>query len=192
MNLHFVAAVATELGTLPGTAVGVGPVAAAVSAGRLLEKEKVEAVILLGTAGAFPGGPPPGSLVASRVLGFADPLGAAGIGYIPLLPSPLSGDPGLILRLKLPEARVLTSLGVTTHPGLSAHFGESWEVEHMEAYSVAYACAQVGVPFVALLGITNWVGPDAHAEWRANRAGVEAALQAHLRALGLAGGPGER
>lgn len=186
MKVLLVAAVQEELGDLEGVPVGVGPVVAAASAGSLLAERRPEAVILLGTAGSFPGGPPVGMVVASGVLGMADPLSASGIGYVPLPPEPLAGDPALLRAIGLPAARILTNLGVTTHPGLAAHFGESWEVEHMEAYAVARACEQEGIPFLAVLGIANRVGPDAHAEWRARRKEVQAAVQLHLRERGSA------
>ncbi|HNC95361.1 MAG TPA: hypothetical protein PKW90_04500, partial [Myxococcota bacterium] len=57
MNLRFVAAVGDELGSLPGAVLGVGPVVAAASMASLLAAERPDAVVLIGTAGAFPGGP---------------------------------------------------------------------------------------------------------------------------------------
>jgi len=39
-------------------------------------------------------------------------------------------------------------------------------VENLEAFAVARACARRGVPFAALVGISNVVGADAHATWK--------------------------
>lgn len=182
MNVRIVAAVGEELGSLPGVVLGVGPVVAAVSAGRLLAIERPEAVVLIGTAGSFVGGPAIGSVIASSRLGFADPLRAANIGYIPRLPPPVDGNAALLERINLPTASVLTNLGVTTDPVVAARMGEGWAVEHMEAYSVACACAEQNIPFIAVLGITNYVGPHAHAEWLSRRFSVQAAVRELVKA----------
>ena len=73
----------------------------------------------------------------------------------------------------------LTLAGVA----LTAARGARWQVEHMESWSVAAAAEAAGVPFVALLGITNEVGPEAHAQWLANRAAVESAVRDAARSL---------
>ncbi len=178
MVVAFCAAVRSELGALPGEALGVGPVAAGVAAGAWLSRARPEAVLLLGTCGAYPGGPAVGAVVASARLGLGSAASALGAGYVPMPPPPLSGDPLVLGDLDLPAVRVLTVQAVSTSPALVAAFGADWDVEHMEAYAVARACADHGVPFVALLGVANVVGPDAHAEWRRNRAAMEAAVQA--------------
>ena len=44
-------------------------------------------------------------------------------------------------------------------------------LENLEAFAVARAAAEARVPFAAVLGIANQVGPRAHAEWTAHGAG---------------------
>ena len=52
-------------------------------------------------------------------------------------------------------------------------------MEHLEAYGVAIACQHAGIAFTAVIGISNFVGPDAHAQWLTHRdAAQEAARQA--------------
>lgn len=179
-----VAAVDAERMDLPGVALGVGPVVAGIAAGRVLAECRPKAVLMLGTVGAFPGGPPIGAIGCADVLGFADPLGATGLGYIPMAPAPLRADPRLAEATGRRRLRVLTSLGVTTHEGLAEMYGTSWEVEHMEAYAVALACAEAGVLFAAILGVTNRVGPQAHGEWLRNREAVQAAVVEEARRCG--------
>ncbi len=169
--VHIVAAVPSELGDLPGSPLGVGPVAAAVAAASLLMSRPGAPLVLIGTAGSFAGGPPPGSVITTARLGFADPTATLGLGYVPLAPPPLHVEalPGF------PAFDVLTRLGVTTDAALAARLAAEgpWHVEHMEAYAVAWACHQAGVRFSALLGITNWVGPEAHLEWKERHVEVE-------------------
>jgi purine-nucleoside phosphorylase len=167
--IRVVAAVREELGDLDGIALGVGVLPAGIAAARLLATERPDGVVLVGTAGAYPGGPAVGSVVTASVLDLGSGARAMGLGYVPLAPGPLPSDPALRARLALPEATVVSLVAITTDPTLAARLGADWQVEHMEAYGVAAACAAVGVPFAAVLGITNDVGPGAHAEWRANR-----------------------
>ncbi len=177
VRVSLCSAVAHELGALPGVALGVGPLAAAAAATRFLLETRPEAVVFVGSAGAYPSGPQVGSVVVSGALGLASTAVALGLGYQPQAPAVLSSDDGLIAASALPFARVLTVSAITTDAALMARFAPEWEVEHMEAYAVAFACAEAGVPFAAILGIANRVGPGAHAEWLRNHAAVEASAR---------------
>jgi futalosine hydrolase len=188
-GVWFVAAVESELGELPGVALGVGPLRAAATLARALATApRPSAIVLVGTAGAYPrppGAPPapqPGDVVVSDRLGWADLGATAGLGYVPLAPPPLASDPGLVAALGGRAASVLTLASITTDPAQAEHLGVDWEIEHMEAYGAALAAAEAGVPFVAVLGVSNAVGPGAHAAWKANRAAAEAAARAHALA----------
>ncbi len=175
---RLVAAVGDELGPLPGTVLGVGLVAAAASAARLLATDRPDAVVLIGTAGRLGDGPRVGTVIVAGEVALGSAAAALGLGYVPRRPGPIAADPGLVERIGLPTARVLTNLAITTDPALAERFAAEGQVEHMEAYAVAYACADAGVPFAAVLGITNEVGPGAHAEWLRHRLSVQAAVQA--------------
>lgn len=174
----YLAAIAEELGELGGASVGIGPVRAALGAARKLAEGPVQAIVLVGTAGAYPGGPAVGSVVVARRVGLSEGIAELGLGYVPLAPAPLVTDAALRARTGLVEVDVLTVDAITTDVELAGRRGRVWQVEHMESWSVAAAAAAVGVPFVAILGITNRVGPGAHAEWLANRARVEADVRA--------------
>ncbi len=182
--IRLVAAVREELGELDGVALGVGVVPAGIAAARLLERERPDAVVLVGTAGAY-GDLPIGAVIAARRVGLVSGTATLGHGYVPLAPPPLVTDGALRGRLNLPEADVATLVAITTDPALATRLAADWAVEHMEAYGVAAACAGAGVPFAAVLGITNRVGPGAHAEWRANRDACQrAAVAAVARLVG--------
>lgn len=178
-----VAAVPAELGPLPGLALGVGLVRATAALARHLAGARPDAVILVGTAGSLPGGPPVGAVIAARRLVPGAPAASLGLGYVPLPCPPLEADPALRRALRLPEADVVTNVAITTDPRLADALAAEASVEHMEAYGAAWACAEAAVPFAAVLGITNRVGPDAHAEWRAHRAAAEAAARAAVASL---------
>lgn len=186
-----VAAVAEELGELPGKTVGIGPVVAAASMARILAQTTPQAVLLIGTAGRYAGGPAIGQPCVARRVGLADGAAAMGLGYVPRPPSPLLGDARLLARCTLPQADVLTTGAVSTDPLLAGRLSDGWQVEHLEVFGVAWACAAANVPFLAILGIANDVGPQAHAQWLTNRvAAQDAARAAAMTLLGSNGQSG--
>ncbi|TNE87141.1 MAG: hypothetical protein EP330_19425 [Deltaproteobacteria bacterium] len=180
----FLAAVREELGELEGEVVGIGPILAAARAAEILARRKPDSVVLIGTGGAYAGGPAIGeAIVASRV-GMSYGVAAMGLGYVPRPPAPVECAPELIERIDLPAHHVLTVSAITTDPTLADRIRDGWTVEHMEAFGVALACRNAGVPFTAVLGITNDVGPEAHTQWLTHRdAAQDAARKAvsHLR-----------
>ncbi len=178
-----VAADREELGELPGEIGGVGPVAAAASAGRLSERVRPTQVAMIGTAGSYPDGPPIGSVVVSRTVGLSWGVASLGLGYVPRAPEPVRADPTLIERSGLPAHDVLTVGAITTDLDLAERLAEGWSVEHLEAYAVAWTCAQASIPFVAVFGITNHVGPDAHHQWLTNRDEAQRSAREAVRTL---------
>jgi purine-nucleoside phosphorylase len=180
-RMLLVAAAREELGDLDGEVVGVGPLVAAASAAALVERLQPECVLLLGTGGAYASGPAVGTAVVSARLGLSSGVAALGLGYVPRPPSPIDGDPALLAALPhVPRAHVRTVGAVTTDLALAERLSDGWSVEHLEAYAVAWACRCAGVPFLAVLGIANDVGPDAHVQWLTHR---DAARQAARDAI---------
>jgi len=187
MSIVVVAAAREELGSIAGEIVGVGPVVSAVRVARMLAREKPSGVVLIGTGGAYAGGPPIGRAIASSRLGWLSGVDALGLGYTPAAPPPIEADAGLLRALDLPRVPVLTTTAITTDPSLARRLGAEWAVEHLESYGVALACREAGVPFAAVLGIANEVGPDAHAQWLHHRDAAQDAARAAVAAL-LTGG----
>ncbi len=175
-----VAAAKEELGPLVGEVLGVGPVHAAVRMATLLERHRPDRVVLIGTAGAYPGGPAIGTAVVAHRMGLSWGIAALGLGYVPRAPLPIDADPTLLSLLTCPRHAVLTAGAITTDPDLARRLADDWTVEHLEAFAAALACKSAGVPFVAVLGIANGVGPDAHAEWLANRDQAQSAARAAI------------
>lgn len=177
------AAVREELGDLEGEVVGIGPVVAAARAASILERLAPDRVVLVGTGGSYPGGPPIGTAIAGQMVGLSFGVAAMGLGYVPRPPAPVPGDETLLEELGLPRHNVLTSGAVTTDLTLAKRLSDGWTVEHLEAFGVAVACQQRGVPFAAVLGISNLVGPEAHAQWLTHRDAAQDAARQAVRAL---------
>jgi len=158
--------------------VGVGLVEAAVNTTRLLAKQRPAAVLLVGTAGVYPGRRP------DLPLG-----GAALLDQILLLPEILPGKHALLPEVvprrehasshlrkalmratHLPSADVACPLAITSsaRAATAAARLSDCALENLEAFAVARAAALASVPFAAILGIANHVGPSGHREWKQN------------------------
>ncbi|WP_394828465.1 hypothetical protein [Pendulispora albinea] len=73
-------------------------------------------------------------------------------------------------------AVVGSTLGITTSDSLAHALAERGgaDVENMEAYAVAEACAAAGVSCTVVLGVTNVVGSEGRAQWRQHHVEVAA------------------
>jgi purine-nucleoside phosphorylase len=88
-------------------------------------------------------------------------------------------------ELPLPAHAVASVPAVTATAAGAQALAAVAAAEHLEAAGVFEACAQARVPCAAALAVANAVGPDAHAQWKANHARVSRELVAALRARGV-------
>ena len=161
--------------------VGVGLVDAALGTARVLATRHPDQVVLVGTVGAYPAsGLSIGDVVtASRVL-LAAPSGAL-VEAISRQIDVDRSDPNDPYDFR--PVTVATTLAVTTDDAVAAALERSTgaQVEHLEAFAVARACAEAGVRFSAVFGVANAVGARGRAEWRAHHERAAAAACAALR-----------
>ncbi len=156
--------------------------------GQVLARPGFEAIVAVGTCGAYPGsGLAIGDVVAARTVRLVDPSAVRGLSEFPqALATELHADPLLVQAIERAGARpadVATTLAITVDDALAREAASvaGCEVEHLEAFGIAAACAQAGVPFGAVLAVANVVGGDARSEWRANHRAAEAAAAAVVR-----------
>jgi nucleoside phosphorylase len=136
-------------------AVGIGLAAAAAGTAMALRAHSPRCMVLVGTSrirlastaavdgrGAFPG----------PMLVGVDPDAS--------LSQAVAGD-------TLRRVGVATTLAITTDDALADRVGSTLEceVEHLEAFAVAAACARLHVPIAVVLGVANRVGGGARDEW---------------------------
>jgi futalosine hydrolase len=177
------AAAREELGDLPGEVLGVGPIVAAARAAALLARLQPDFVVMVGTGGSYLGGPPIGAAIAASRVGLSYGVAAMGLGYVPRPPAPVACDEGLLRRLDIPQHSVLTTGAITTDLTLARRIADGYTVEHLEAFGVAIACQQARVPFVAVMGISNEVGPEAHTQWLTHRDAAQQAAREAIKPL---------
>ena len=174
--------------------IGVGLVEAAIATTHLLVKHRPDAVLLVGTAGVYPGHRPAlalGNAAVARRIRLLPPILAGGHAFLPARVATESrASPALArtlcLATGLPRGDIACPLAITASAkaGTAAAQLSGCALENLEAFAVARAAATAGIPFAAILGIANHVGPAGHREWKANaRAAAAAACDALLAFL---------
>ncbi len=160
--------------------VGIGAVAAAVATARLLSEQPAGRVLFVGTCGAYDARLDPGDLVAATEAiatsldereGRAYRPAAERVRWLASWALPARFAPHAVA---VPPAITSTIAGAAALATLAA-------AEHLELTGVFAACAELGIPVAAALGVANRVGPDAHVEWRTRHAAVSRAVIEALR-----------
>ena len=171
--------------------VGIGAIDAAAGAAAALVGHACEAIVFVGTAGSYGARPALDGVAVARALHLASGSAAAGGSYFPG-PMPRRAVADAALRRALlaagggsaVEGDVATPLGITSSRRLATRLATASGamVENLEAFAVARAAAGANVPFGAVLGIANRVGPSAHEEWLRHRETATAAACALVAA----------
>ena len=160
-----VAATERELVSADGAATlccGIGPVEAAISTARALERARPEALLHVGIAGAP--GLEPGSVVIGSEALYCDIVDPA--STLPRVERVLpSGDLVEAARRVLPDAHVLPIATCGRVGG-----GAACEVEAMEGFSVLRAAEIAGVPAVEVRVISNRPADADRGLWRIQEA----------------------
>ncbi|MGC3996980.1 MAG: phosphorylase [Anaeromyxobacter sp.] len=163
---------------------GVGALAAGLETARLLATVRPARVLFVGTCGAYAGPLAVGELLAASEAIATSVEEVTGGAYRPRIertrwaatwPLPLPAHP-----VAVPPAITRTEAGARALAAVAA-------AEHLELTGVFAACHAAGVPVAGALAVANRVGPEAHAEWKANHARVSAALVGALRVAGVLG-----
>lgn len=177
--------------------IGVGVVEAAVGMTQCIVRHAPAAALLIGTCGAFrtagasgrSGGPgidsgasriDLGAAVAGARVCIVDAAVIAGGAALPEpMPAVAPFDAAIHAALVAAGARsvqIANTVGITTADAHAAQLVEAGcgEVEHLEAFGFARACAAAGVPCGAVLGVANTVGASGRAEWLAGHVSASA------------------
>jgi nucleoside phosphorylase len=171
--------------------LGVGVVESAIAMTRCVARHAPSIALLLGTCGAF--APSPSRSSSSSPSPTPSPIGSVvtpararlvagdlvdGTSALPEpMPAEASFDAALLTALVSAGAKsvqIANTLGITVDDALAARLGPSGDVEHLEAFAFARACAVANVPCGAVLGVANMVGARGRAEWLAGHASASA------------------
>jgi len=165
---------------------GIGAVDAAAGAAEAIAQVRPRLVLFVGTAGRYGATPPIAACAVARRIFLAPTAVLRGEAYLPgPMQHELTTDAALRRALRAggtPAADVATTLGITTRRALAGRLAATGAaLENLEAFAVARAAARAELPFGAVLGIANSVGPRAHREWRANAGAATAAACAVIQ-----------
>lgn len=157
---------------------GFGPVAAAVRSAALLAQTRPQRVLLLGCAGSYDAArlAPGQAAVFGRFS-----LGGIGVGQGPdhrsinelgweawTATEEHASWPATLVSAS-EGAHLVSVCAASAHPGEAAAVRTRYPdalAEDMEAYAVAAACREAGVPFHCMRGISNVVGERDRAHWK--------------------------
>lgn len=155
--------------------VGLGITAAAAATARALARSRPRAVVMIGTAGVYPGLQyrPFDVLIPARCV-LMDPSVLEGrASYPEPMSTVVECHPVLASALQQGHSRafvtaVASPLAQTIDDGLanSIRMALGCEAENLELYAVAAACRAADIPIVAALGISNMVGSTGKNDWR--------------------------
>lgn len=137
-------------------AAGIGPVAATFGLTHFLEDYRPEKIIGIGTAGVIRKFKIGEIVVGKKVFNGSS--------------LPLSLDPSSQReRGKFPHVNIFAPQEVSRTEEQRVQLEQSgYDVENLEAYAFAFVAKKFRIPFVSLLGLTNFVGPKGHKEWKKN------------------------
>jgi nucleoside phosphorylase len=174
----------------------VGLVDAAVGAARAIAEVKPSAVVFMGTAGLYPGKGAEPAVAQAVAIGKIALLSHATLRSQGYFPGPMCVSVQTSARLRralaraaaLPTADLACPLSITRSAlaGRRAARATGCALENLEAFAVARASAAARLPFAAVVGISNDVGPHAHRQWLAAAEAAAAAAGAAI-ATWLAG-----
>jgi nucleoside phosphorylase len=176
-------------------AVGVGPVEAAIGATRAIAAEAPQRVIFVGTAGAYERGaatPALGKAAVVYDLSAVSTAALRGDGYFPEVQirraagsRPLCRALAAGLPDPAPVLGVACPVAITRSAALGRRIARATgaALENLEAFAVARAAAAAALPFAAVLGVANRVGPAGHRQWRAHHQAASEAACAVIAAL---------
>lgn len=158
--------------------LGVGLVEASIAMTQCVARHAPAAALLIGTCGGFGGRAlASGAVVAGESVRLADGSVALGTAALPgPMPFHVTLDGAIHDALVGAGARsvqIANTLGITVDDALATRLAAGGgDVEHLEAFAFARACARAGLPCGAALAVANDVGSNGRAQWLAGHVGA--------------------
>jgi len=151
---------------------GIGPVAATFGLTHFLEDYRPELIVSLGTTGATHSRLAIGDIVCAQVVstdsGFHDVYSIKKTATL----HHSTNSRGHKYTKKLKDINSVSvfcpqEISKTSERG-EALAKAGFDVENLEAFAFAFVAKKFRIPLISLLGITNYVGPKAHLQWKKN------------------------
>jgi nucleoside phosphorylase len=168
--------------------LGVGLVSAASSIAAVLERHSISRIVFTGTCGALPSTSLTiGDVVRAKTIYLGDIGTLNRTSFIPdIIPTTVTPARFIAMKNTLPESDVFCPLSITqsdTGASLLQKNFPNGVVENLECFAVAWNAAQRKIPFEAVLGVSNFIGPNGHDEWKQHHHRVSHVTQTHIQSL---------
>lgn len=155
---------------------GIGSVAAAAKLGSVIAERKIRRVLFVGSIGAKANSAALLSFVAPERVKLADLALADRHSYLPAAAvTTFEADATflnklLALSLNPIAAAVYSPAGISNESSCAEKLSKfaGADFENLELFGIAAACSAQGIPWNALCCVTNYLGPQAHEQWKGN------------------------
>lgn len=165
--------------------VGIGAIAAASTTTALIAQHAPSHILFTGTCGILTPSPLSiGEVVRAKTIHLGDIGALAGDNHLPeAMTTPITSIHFLDSQNSIPERDVFCPLAITHSETGAALLRQNFPggcVENLECFAVAWAATQNRLPFEAILGISNTIGPNGHAEWKTHHERVSGVTQKQI------------
>lgn len=155
--------------------VGIGLVKAAIGTTNAINLFRPQGVLLIGTAGLYSPHKERfslGSAALVRRVSLVFDLSNDQQAFLPkrmqktcTLPHRFSST--FLHAAKIPHLDVACPVGITRHAKAAKNVAKAFcaDLENLETYAALQAARVASLPFVAILGLANEVGPQGHRQW---------------------------
>ncbi|NBO38165.1 hypothetical protein EBU99_06250 [bacterium] len=174
----------TLVGGIGFLRTGVGTPRAAAVVSRALARAHAhgghaDALIFLATSGAYASDVPLESAWLISNARWSDGSLATGQSYLPGLDAGMETIAATLSAFSGadPEACALSTPGITLSTELAHSLAQKGRFENLEIFGVALAAQQFSIPWAAVLGVSNTVGPQAHDQWKSHHLKASLAAQ---------------
>lgn len=156
---------------------GIGTLTAAVTTANLLNEHRPSRVLFVGTCGAYDDRLSLGAQISASE---AIATSISELRETAFRPQAERTRWAATWPLPFPFHPVAVPPAITRDPEEARLLAQVAPAEHLELTGVFAACHAMGIPVAAALVVANRVGPNAHAEWKANHARVSGELRKAL------------
>lgn len=145
--------------------LGIGFLDAGIELSRLLTSNpKIQKIIFLGTAGSYKTNLRIGEILSIKSTALLNLGTKLDLSYSPIKNNFISASE---IFSGFKTAHCLVSIEISKKDNL-VFSDEEYLLENMELFGIARTAEKFGIPWSAIVAVTNYVGPNSHPEWVSN------------------------
>lgn len=166
-----------DLGNTLVCSLGIGFLDSALNLEKLICSNTITEIVFIGTAGSYNKALSIGEIVSINSTAALNLGAVLGLAYVAGKQESFE----LEVFKDFKPAKCFSSLEISreeiiAEKLIAQNSADKFLVENMELYGVAAVAAKNKIPLKSLLGITNYINPNAHEDWKANNLSVSEKL----------------